>query len=287
MENEEKELDPNEEDSEPQEDSEQEDVVLDESSLHEENPPLKIHHGEALTLSESTAITYRNRTQIILIAGPVKSGKTTLIASLFHLFQRGPFIEYQFAGSETLLGFDKRCHLARTASRRVFQDTPITHPYIDRQLLHLRLRHIDVNSPIKDLLFYDISGENYDNAKNSLEECKDLDLLNRFDHLVLLIDGEKITQVENRQKAFSDTRMLLRSFRDSNIINQEALVDILFTKWDLIEPNVNKSEHEEFIEHIKESISNSFKDSLGRLRFFNIASRQLIADCLWDMVLKM
>ena len=84
------------------------DSVGSEDTSNEVDELMDIHHGEALTCTECTAITFENRTQIVLIAGPAKSGKTTLIASLFHLFQRGPFLDYRFAGSQTLRGFDMR-----------------------------------------------------------------------------------------------------------------------------------------------------------------------------------
>jgi len=234
---------------------------------------LKIHSGEALKLDEISAITFRNITQIIIIAGPVKSGKTTLITSLFHLFQKGPYQNYLFSGSETLLGFDRSCYLARISSMRESQDTPRTRPYIEEKFLHLNLCHADLSSPNIDMLFFDISGENYDAAKNSIAECKELNLPNKFDHFVLLIDGEKITRFDRRQRAHNDARMLLRSFLSSNILTKSSYVDVLFTKLDLIEKNPDKIEHLEFIKKTKDSITAQFDEQLGRLRFFKIAAR--------------
>ncbi len=262
-----------EENSEPITEAESENIDSPEPDSNDGDLELKIHSGEALKLAEISAITFRNRTQIIIIAGPVKSGKTTLITSLFHLFQRGPYLNYSFSGAETLLGFDRRCHLARISSKRETEDTPRTRPYIEEQFLHLNLRHVDLSSPNIDMLFLDISGENYDAAKNSIPDCKELNLPNKFDHFVLLIDGEKITSLDRRQSANNDARMLLRSFLSSSILTKSSYVDVLFTKLDLIEKNPDKNEHLEFIKKIKESISAQFDEHFGRLRFFEIAAR--------------
>ena len=262
-----------EETSEPIAEAESENIDSPEPDSNDGNLELKIHSGEALKLAEISAITFRNRTQIIVIAGPVKSGKTTLITSLFHLFQRGAFANYLFSGSETLVGFDRRCHLARTSSGRETQDTPRTHPYIEDKFLHLKLRHVAEKFPDSDVLFLDISGENYDAAKNSITECKELNLPNKFDYFVLLIDGEKITRFDRRQRVNNDARMLLRSFLSSNILTKASYVDVLFTKLDLVEKNPDRNEHLEFIKKIKESISAQFDEHFGRLRFFEIAAR--------------
>ncbi|MCB0336063.1 MAG: hypothetical protein KDD62_07140, partial [Bdellovibrionales bacterium] len=61
--------------------------------------------GEALTLLETRRITANSRVQLILLVGAVDSGKSSLIAGLFHMFQRGTIGDYFFAGSESLIGF--------------------------------------------------------------------------------------------------------------------------------------------------------------------------------------
>src|SRR6188768_15789 len=66
--------------------------------------------GEALELEEAANICRKGQTKVVLLAGPRESGKTTIITSLYESFQDAPFGGYSFAGSETLVGFERRCH---------------------------------------------------------------------------------------------------------------------------------------------------------------------------------
>jgi polynucleotide 5'-kinase involved in rRNA processing len=50
-----------------------------------------VHAGEALTSDEAYELTSEYPTKLIALAGPVASGKTTLLASIFHVFQRAGF----------------------------------------------------------------------------------------------------------------------------------------------------------------------------------------------------
>ena len=100
---------------------------------------LDLPHGNGLSAAETVAITRRALTSVVLFAGTAGCGKTTLLASLYLLFQRGPFAGYNFAGSDTLVGFEERVSLARTASGRDAPTTPRTRV---SEYLHLRVRHI-------------------------------------------------------------------------------------------------------------------------------------------------
>src|SRR5437660_50697 len=57
----------------------------------------------ALDLAKSRSV------QWIVLAGPVDSGKTTLLTSLYELFQWRRVEGYAFAGSNTLPAFEERC----------------------------------------------------------------------------------------------------------------------------------------------------------------------------------
>jgi len=243
------------------------------SSSQELKDPIELLSGEALTTQEAFRITSATHAQLIVITGAVGSGKTTLIASIFHCFQGGPFANYLFAGSDTLIGFDKRCHLARTTSGRSSADTERTKAGIARKLLHLRLRIKDLNAPLKDVLISDLSGEHYEHAKDSVDECRKLGLIQRADHFILLIDGGKLIQPEDRQSAKNEATMLLRSCLDAGQLSRYSLVDVLFSKWDLVGTSENQSESIKFIDQVKLSIEQQVRLRVGRLRFFNVAAR--------------
>ena len=71
-----------------------------------------------LTPSEASRLLRRGDARVISIIGPRDAGKTSLIASLYELFQEGPVSEIGFAQSQTLHAFEQACHDARAASRR-------------------------------------------------------------------------------------------------------------------------------------------------------------------------
>src|SRR5438046_759504 len=74
--------------------------------------------GEALTEAQASEVTRHGVTRVVVLAGPSGSGKTTVLTSLFEAFLEAPFGNFLFAGSRTLLGFERRCHDARVASGR-------------------------------------------------------------------------------------------------------------------------------------------------------------------------
>lgn len=227
--------------------------------------------GEALTLKESLHITRARRTQLAVIAGAVGAGKTSLIAALFHLFQKGTFAGYLFAGSETLIGFDQRCYLARTASGRLNPDTERTRPGEERQILHLKVRKQDLQTPIQDILLSDLSGEDYREAKDSVEECRRLPLLKRADHFVLLIDASQLAQLDSRQRARNEATALLGTCLDAGQIGKFSHVDILLSKWDLV--NTGDEGTMAFITEMEKLLEQQFAHRVGRVRYTRIAAR--------------
>jgi len=254
--------------SEENEEEPSESQLLDDVSAEVELP-----HGKALTVEEASSISSAKRTHLIITAGPVESGKTTLIASLFHYFQRGEFAGFLFAGSQTLAGLDERCHLARTASYRKKMHTERTKRITERKLLHLRVREKNLRTSSRDMLFLDISGEHYDEFKDSVDDCREFGLIRRADHFVLLADCEKLMQTGSRQAVKNGTNMMLQSCLDAQQLGPNSFVDILFTKWDLVESDDAKDDHVKFIEHMKSSCKEKFGSKFERMRFFNVAAR--------------
>src|SRR5258708_39842389 len=56
--------------------------------------------------------------RLIVVAGPVGAGKTTLITTLHDLFQAGKIGHYAFAWSRTLPAFERRWPFSRISSER-------------------------------------------------------------------------------------------------------------------------------------------------------------------------
>lgn len=230
--------------------------------------------GKALTAREASNITAASRTRLIVLAGAVGSGKTTLIASIFHCFQKTSFAGYYFAGSDTLIGFDERSYLARIAPEREIATTKRTIPGTDRYLLHLRVRTSGLTEPARDLLFADLSGEDYEEFKDSPDECRRFGMIARADHFVLLVDGGKLIDLAARQGARNDVGMLLQSCVESRQLGRGSQVDIVISKWDLVEMSDDKPTHMTFVDDMKKWLTQRFAPEFQRLRFFEVVARR-------------
>lgn len=95
--------------------------------------------GESLSIEDSEAITADEDTHVVLLAGPHSCGKTTLIAAIYDMFFDGPVNSYNFAGSRTLPGFERRAFLARTVSDSPAPGAERTSLAEQNRFLHLRV----------------------------------------------------------------------------------------------------------------------------------------------------
>jgi len=238
---------------------------------------MQLPSGGEFDPQSACMVTCAAPTRLIVLAGAIDSGKTTLLASIYEMLQLGPFAGYLFAGSLTLPALERRCHLARIASGRSTPDTERTKGMED-SLLHLRVREEDCSRPSKDLLFTDLGGERFRLAKDSSDECRRLELLLRADHFVLLIDGAKLARVEYRHEAHVSAASLLRSCLDADMLGAHSYVDVLFAKWDLVQPVAEKRGPKTFLKHVRSQFEDRFGGRVARLRFFEVAARPTASD---------
>lgn len=216
--------------------------------------------------------------RLIVVAGPVHSGKTTLIATLHDLFQTGKIGEYAFAWSRTLPAFELRCHLSRIASERTVPETERT-KFGDVRYLHIQISGPELPENRLDLLFTDVSGESFELARDSTEECQRLHFLKMADHFLLLIDCEKIIDSRKRNLVIHDASMMLRSCLDSGMLPASCFVKVLWTKYDLV-ATAGNGEHASFLERATEEFQQQFGSRVGRLSFRKVAARPVGVDGL-------
>lgn len=228
--------------------------------------------GEALNEVQASEITRQGITRVIILAGATGSGKTTILTSLFESFLEAPFGNFIFAGSRTLVGFERRCHDARVASRR--QDAHTVHtPVEPLEFLHLRL-----SPPLpsllgpQSLLLSDISGERFRALRDSTDAVKNMPMLRRADSLCIILDGEKLSDVNQRQLARTDARMLLRSLIQGQALSQNCNIEIVFAKWDLLLGHPDQASLMSFVENTKEEMR-KVSEKVTIPQFFEIAAR--------------
>ena len=228
--------------------------------------------GEALTAEEALTITRSAPTRVIVVAGPAGSGKTTLVASLYERFHDGPLAGYLFAGSRTLVGFERRCHLSRRASSRETPDTERTSQAASDVLLHLKVR-AELGGPRVDMLFTDIYGEAFRQAADSTDEAEQLTVLRRADHVALLLDGAKLASPTQRQEPYSQADALLASCLEVGVLGPDSQVQMLVTKADKLRSGPRVETNLAFVADRWAWLEGRYRNRLASLEHFEIAAR--------------
>ncbi len=248
-------------------------AVVESDAKGPEQTNIQLSPGTALNAAESRSITSAYPTQLVVFAGSEDSGKTTLLLSIYESLNKGPFADYLFAGSRSLVGFERECHLNRLASRQNAPDTERTKPSEQGIFYHLSLLDCEGNRKPgrQEVLFTAVSGELFRSASDSTEGAKALTFLKRADVLAVLVDGEKLAKVQARQQAVSDAQTLLQSLLDADMVAPEAIVEFVFSKHDCIKRAGDDAE--EFQDDARQRLIAAFADRLSTIGFRLVAAR--------------
>ncbi|SFT96492.1 hypothetical protein SAMN04489724_3016 [Algoriphagus locisalis] len=176
--------------------------------------------GSSLTTDDLGQITIRNSPFSVGIVGKANSGKTTFLAMLFTLLQKGKkFKDYNFAGSRTLLGWDLLYHHFKVHQGNIQFPDPTPTELL--RLYHLSLK--DTRNHLHDLLIYEASGETFyhwsknfddENAKNARLIYK------RANAFALFIDCDDLVHRKGLAKAeiIAIAEMLRHDLRNRPLI---------------------------------------------------------------------
>jgi hypothetical protein len=251
------------------------DVPPDEVATYVAQDLVDLPSGEALTERQAAEVSREDLSKVIIVAGPFNSGKTTILTSLFEAFQEAPLGNFQFRGSRTLFGFERRCHLGRTESGNDEANTTHTSLREGVVFLHLALATIEQDElRHASLLLSDVSGEMFSRLRDSSTVAKEFLALARADHLCVVIDGEKISTQEGRHVARNDSRSILRSVIESGNLASKCVIDVAFTKWDIVVEALESPEGSEVRAFIVATRSALASIALGfDVRFHEIAAR--------------
>lgn len=232
---------------------------------------IKLFDGEELTIDRLSEVTYRFPANQVFILGEHDSGKTTLLATLFEMFQIGPFHDHSYAGSLTQIGFEKRCFYSRAASENERPDTERTKSE-EFRFLHIALKKSIAQKTATHFLISDISGEKIKRAKNNSEDMKDLLVVANATHVSFVIDGEKLIEPRSRQAAILQAKSFIRKAIDEEVFNKKTRLTLVLSKWDLL----SKAANFDYPNLIEVSFKNSFEKDLLELTFLKIAVRPKI-----------
>ena len=235
----------------------------------EEIPSLPVHRvinlplGDALTRVKTVAQLKHRTSRVVAIVGPNDAGKTSLLASVYDLLQEGPIGSLiNFAGSSTLIGFEKICHDARSASRRRVPHMERTSAGEDATFFHLDLR--SGNDGVVSLLIGDRSGEDYLGVADNLSRADEFYELHRADVITLLVNGEHLASSENRHEAKAIALQVVEALIESGRLRKTCRMAVVLTKQDCVaaSPHVKRitDEFAALVESINMAVSNMIEE---------------------------
>ncbi len=233
---------------------------------------LPLPDGYELGIAEARRITAAQEARVVVLAGEPAAGKTTLVACLYEKFCEGHFASLQFKGSNTLLAFERACHLSRTSSEAEEADTQPTkglHP----RFFHLVVRDQEGNDNGQHILLTDLSGEVYQRATNYTEDAKKLSFIRRADAFLLLLDGKRLASKLERQEVFGRGLLLLRSLTEAGMLDHTSSVRVAISKVDLLQPNIVDRNTVEFVNYVKSEVATYAAERYKNFDVVEIASR--------------
>jgi len=231
------------------------------------------YSGERMDADEALGITRSSLARVIILAGPPRSGKTTILTSIHHLLQRdGSIGEFRFASSKTLIGLERISHTARLRSGRTNPETERTKSANKIEFLHLCVQN-KISQEKIHMLVSNVPGETFERARKRSDEAQRLKALRRTDQLNILLDGEQIIQPKKRHTVLTKARTLIGRLVEDQVVGNKTNINILFTKCDLIELEDDRVGIKKFIKMAKNSLHDKYDNKFNQMRFFKVSAR--------------
>jgi hypothetical protein len=175
-------------------------------------------------------MTAESRATVVVLAGGVASGKTTLIASLYERFAHGPIAGRRFAGSQTLPGFEARAQGLRPLLGAA-QSMPHTHR---NAVPWLHVRVALASEQPQDLLLGDFDGEVFDRVIEGKDAPDSVPALRRADHVAVVLDGQALVEASRRSHARQRSVDLIEVLAQERVLAASSVLSLVVTKLDLL-----------------------------------------------------
>lgn len=226
--------------------------------------------GDALSVERAASLLVEKESRVITIIGPRETGKTSLVAGLYDLFQTGPIGDVSFARSCTLQAFEMACHDARQASRRKT-------PHMERTGRgEVRFYHLDLKGGLANcglsLLIADRSGEEYSDVADDISAAIDLLEVRRADSITFLIDGARLLNSGLRHNIKNDVTMIMQGLIESGTLSNDKRIAVVLTKLDLICKSGHLATVDKDFDGFCSHLAEIMKGKIGRIEKFRIAA---------------
>ncbi len=226
--------------------------------------------GDQIAVGEVASLLRAGEARVVALVAPSDAGKTTLIASLYDLFQNASVGEFRFARSRTLRAFEHACHDARAASRRAQPHTKRT-PLGDVRFFHLALFD---QSPaaVVDFVLGDRAGEYYRSAANDPSVAASFAEITRADVITVLVDGRRLLDLGERHNVRSEIELMLQGLMDGDALTHAPRLAIVLTKLDLLEESPHKGRAEADFVTLVQRVGHLFGTAFGAAEQFRVAA---------------
>ena len=235
----------------------------------DEGESISLPSGNTLSPTEASGILRQGPARVIAVIGPINSGKTSLIASLYDQFQEGGIEQVEFSCSQTLQAFEHTCHDARAMSRRGTPHTNRT-PLGEVSFYHLEV----IGGPAGEkvaLLLGDRSGEEYEAVADDVSVVASFCEVSRSDSLTILVDGERLLGGE-RHNLHSNIIMMLQALRDGCGLPKDARLALVLTKLDAVNGVPESTIALRAFQRLFEDVQRLFSDVLKTIESFHVAA---------------
>ncbi|UHQ19024.1 hypothetical protein LVB87_12650 [Lysobacter sp. KIS68-7] len=245
--------------------------ALGEQALIEERDERNVglRSARALEANDASRVLRRGPGRVVAIIGSSDSGKTSLIASLYDLFQEGSVSDVEFCRSESLHAFEQACHDARAASRRSV-------PHMARTPRgEVRFYHLEVAGGLAgeglSLLLGDRAGEEYREAADDASNAKGFFEVEAADTICVLVDGHRLL-TGGRHNLRSEILMILQGMHDANVVRHGCQFGFVLTKLDEVRSSPKGDQAIQFFESLVADAQKIFPHSLEGVRTFQVAA---------------
>lgn len=229
---------------------------IEQNRLEEEQSDeyISIYSGRALKSEELFYFSAKEDVNMVLVAGPYASGKTTLIVMLYRLFLKGYNKKLFFAGSKTMEGFRER-------SENLLYKSGQSEPFVARtsraaedRYLHLFVS--DEERRKQNVFFADVSGETFSDSSGLEMMAEDFP---DSENVIVVIDGEKVCDASERNGSIFAAELLLRRLLNKKIITKRTKLQIVYTKKDKIDACEKKDVIFQYLKEKEQNFINNFK----------------------------
>lgn len=230
---------------------------------------VSLRSGDEMTLDQLDAIARKKPITLIVLVGPPDSGKTTLLSSLYEKMRVAGIPKLNFAGSGSLVAFEKRAHLSRVVSQLTAADTERTKFSDEQVFYHIRACPLVPPYTPVDLFLLDVAGEGFKELRTTHSACHRLSSLAMSDFLTVLIDGKRLQLPKTRHAAIEDCVNFLQCAWDSGAVANSCRVQIVVTKADSLPADAEQTLLPTIKTQIRQRLAHRFVD----FEFMSVAAR--------------